>query len=622
MKVIFNSVKIENFLSIGKAEIILKDRGYCLINGVNKNPKDAALSNGSGKSSIIDSIFYCLTGETIRGAKNVVNMFNPGGTLVELDFQADQNHFVIMRSKDHSKYKTDLKIFVNGEDKSGKTLTDSKKILATYLPDLTPSLIGSVITLGQGLPQRFTNNTPSGRKEILEKLSKSDFMIEDLKNRLAKRKNALNNELRECEDNLLSLDSTKQTLNTQISQSKIKLESMGDASAYDEIINRAKEKIAYIDNQIKDLTFELNNHRVKLDELKRDSFNIENELKDKYNENIKSLLEEKSSLNSKIATLNSQIRQITKEISDIENIKDVCPTCGQKLPNVFKPSTEDKKLELSELQIQCQGLNESLKLLGEKEKQFSIEYNNHLLESTKELKQQINEVNANVQSKEKSLAIINNDRNSEQNILTKYESLKASYQATIDTLQDTIINNTAQISKLDEKSVYYRGEKDKISNKLNIINKFITVTNRDFRGYLLKNVISFIDKKAKEYCLEVFSTEDIQFVLDGNNIEISYLGKEYELLSGGEKQKIDMIIQLSLRDMLCQFLNFRSNIIAFDEIFDNMDANGCDKVIDLISKKLTDVSSVFIITHHQDLNIPSDNVITVTKQEDGVSVVA
>lgn len=622
MKVIFNSVKIENFLSIGKAEIILKDRGYCLINGVNKNPKDAALSNGSGKSSIIDSIFYCLTGETIRGAKNVVNMFNPGGTLVELDFQADQNHFVVMRSKDHSKYKTDLKIFVNGEDKSGKTLTDSKKILAAYLPDLTPSLIGSVITLGQGLPQRFTNNTPSGRKEILEKLSKSDFMIEDLKNRLAKRKNALNNELRECEDNLLSLDSTKQTLNTQISQSKIKLESMGDASAYDEIINRAKEKIAYIDNQIKDLTFELNNYRVKLDELKRDSFNIENELKDKYNENIKSLLEEKSSLNSKIATLNSQIRQITKEISDIENIKDVCPTCGQKLPNVFKPSTEDKKLELSELQIQCQGLNESLKLLGEREKQFSIEYNNQLLESTKELKQQINEVNANVQSKEKSLAIINNDRNSEQNILTKYESLKASYQATIDTLQDTIINNTAQISKLDEKSVYYRGEKDKISNKLNIINKFITVTNRDFRGYLLKNVISFIDKKAKEYCLEVFSTEDIQFVLDGNNIEISYLGKEYELLSGGEKQKIDMIIQLSLRDMLCQFLNFRSNIIAFDEIFDNMDANGCDKVIDLISKKLTDVSSVFIITHHQDLNIPSDNVITVTKQEDGVSVVA
>ena len=83
-----------------------------------------------------------------------------------------------------------------------------------------------------------------------------------------------------------------------------------------------------------------------------------------------------------------------------------------------------------------------------------------------------------------------------------------------------------------------------------------------------------------------------------------------------------MIIQLSLRDMLCQFLNFRSNIIAFDEIFDNMDSEGCDKIINLISKKLNDVGSVFIVTHHQDLNIPNDNIITVVKQENGVSIIA
>jgi DNA repair exonuclease SbcCD ATPase subunit len=74
--------------------------------------------------------------------------------------------------------------------------------------------------------------------------------------------------------------------------------------------------------------------------------------------------------------------------------------------------------------------------------------------------------------------------------------------------------------------------------------------------------------------------------------------------------------------MLCQFLDFRCNILALDEIFDNLDSIGCDKVIDLISKKLNDVESVFIISHHTDLAIPSDSIITITKYADGVSVIS
>ena len=205
MKIIFDTIKIENFLSIGEAEISLKDRGYCLVNGVNKNPKDSAKSNGSGKSSIFEAIAWALSGETIRGAKNVVYMFQPGGTLVDLTFQVDKDTYEIIRTKEHKKYKTDLKIYINGEDKSGKTLTDSKKLLANYLPDLSISLIGSVILLGKGLPQRFTNNTPAGRKEVLEQLSKSDFMIEDLKKRVQDRKFYLNKELRSYEDKLLEI---------------------------------------------------------------------------------------------------------------------------------------------------------------------------------------------------------------------------------------------------------------------------------------------------------------------------------------------------------------------------------------------------------------------------------
>ena len=85
----------------------------------------------------------------------------------------------------------DLKIVINNEDRSGDGLRKSEALLAEYLPDVTSSLLGSVIILGQGLPHRFTNNTPAGRKEVLEKLSKSDFMIEDIKARISKRSTEL-----------------------------------------------------------------------------------------------------------------------------------------------------------------------------------------------------------------------------------------------------------------------------------------------------------------------------------------------------------------------------------------------------------------------------------------------
>ena len=136
---------------------------------------------------------------------------------------------------------------------------------------------------------------------------------------------------------------------------------------------------------------------------------------------------------------------------------------------------------------------------------------------------------------------------------------------------------------------------------------------------MLGNAIEFIDKKAKEYSKDVFDTEKIEFKLDGNNISISYDNKEYENLSGGERQKIDLIVQFALRDMLCTHLGFSSNILVLDELFDNLDDIGCQRVLNLIANKLTDVESIFIVTHHTTISIPYDNEIIVEKGEDKIS---
>ena len=622
MKLSIEKVKIENFLSIGEADVSLKDRGYCLIQGINNNPKDNARSNGSGKSSLTNAVAWCLTGETIQGVKDVVNMFADGGTAVELDFTVDGDSYKLCRYKEHHKYKTDLKIYKNGQDISGKGIRDTQALLKEYLPDLTSDLIGSVIILGQGLPQRFTNNTPSGRKEVLEKLSKSDFMIDDLKKRLQERKSYLNKQLRDIEDSILA-DKTKiQTLETQIQDCEKRLGELDDPVVYDQLIKRAQEKIKYIEDKIVQLKEDLNNYRSILDIKLSEKAQIVSKFSDEKNEVEVVYLKEKQRLEQERSLLEFEKDTLQKEIDKARAIKDICPTCGQKIPGVFKPDTIKQELEIGSLQTK-------LNLLYEDRKQLQEQYNTKVEDissrekaATSTLYDEINSAQAHVHSLERSIASQQSEKDMEQKGLSRIQQLKATYDATVKNINDTISANKEEIAKLTESSVYKDDVRLDYQKRIDIVNKFTTITNRDFRGYLLHNVIEFIDKKAKEYCQEVFNTQFLDFILDGNNIDIKYCNKQYEILSGGEKQKIDLIIQFAIRDMLCQFLDFRCDMLVVDECFDALDSDGCDKLLNLFSRKFSDVSSLFIISHHTDLAIPCDSIITITKNEYGVSSVA
>ena len=100
-----------------------------------------------------------------------------------------------------------------------------------------------------------------------------------------------------------------------------------------------------------------------------------------------------------------------------------------------------------------------------------------------------------------------------------------------------------------------------------------------------------------------------------------YDGKYYEALSGGEQQKVDVIIQLALRDLLNTQLGINCNILVIDEAFDFLDTIGCRKILDLITN-LSNIESVFIISHHiNELQISYDTEITVVKHNNGVSTI-
>lgn len=615
----FKRIKFSNFFSFKYADIDLTNRGYTIVKGVNNNPIDNSQSNGSGKSSIWEAISYALTGTTIRGVKDVVNNKGDDGAIVELEFDIDNDHYKICRYKDTKEFKTDLKIYINGEDKSGKGIRDSEKLLAQYIPDLNAQLIGSVIVLGQGLPQRFTNNTPSGRKEILEKLSKSDFMIEDLKNRINDRKQVLAKKLRDVEDTILTKKTRQESIKDQVEATKNRLNSMGDTVELDNKINDLKASLEVTG-------VNLGNDKVKLDSLFTDLNNERsqysmisdrksaevNDIESKYKQEI-------DDQNELISTHKLKISSIKNEINRIESIKDVCPTCGQKIPNVHKPDATNLKEDLAKEQEALEILTEKLDNVKTK-KTLEIDAINKKYDSLKEesynrgneLRKSYDDLKRIIDDKQR---LFDNDKNQ----LAKLESTRLSYDTLKNDLIKTIDNLEQSARAIDEELLYNYNIKSDIEARQAVVNKMFTLATRDFRGLLLSNIINFIDQKAKEYSLEVFGTDKLDFKLDGNNIDIMYDGKQIESLSGGEAKKVDIIIQFAIRDMLCKFLGFSCNILVADELFDACDRLGCQKIIDLISNKLCDIESVFIVTHHSDLNLPEDSIITVEKDENGIS---
>ena len=184
-------------------------------------------------------------------------------------------------------------------------------------------------------------------------------------------------------------------------------------------------------------------------------------------------------------------------------------------------------------------------------------------------------------------------------------------------LEETIERLTVRSKEIEEevKTV----DTDKYEELLAINKKFQTVAGRDFRGYLISGILEYISKKTMEYSMVLYNNPSVSIQIDKNNVNICYNNRLYEDLSGGEKQKVDIIVQLAIRDMMCKYVGMSTNIIVLDEIFDNLDSSGCDKILDLISNTLRDVSSTYVITHHSDINIPYDSIITVCKQSDGVS---
>lgn len=618
MNIYFDNITIKNFLSFEDATLNFNDFcGYVSIIGENKNPNDSAKSNGSGKSALFDALCWALTGETVRGVKDVKNIFTDGDANVELEFNIDDNHYKVIRTKGKS---SSLKLIKNDKDISGKGVRDTEEILKQTLGDIDKTLIGSVILLGQGMPDRFSNNTPSGRKEVLENLSKSNYMIEDLANRIAKRKLLLEAEYQDVIANSYSIKSNISITETQILKIRNNID---DISVINNLYNTNKALGAEYNE--KSLEYNKINESysqadANLTRLREEFVEAKASVDDKIKEDTKGLKNQFEYEQNEINAINAKLSVLKKEIDRIKSIKDICPTCGQKIQGVHKPDTTEQEKEYQNL----------LNLLSKHKNKSS------------DIQSKISEIENGV--KDATRVILDKLVSDGKNQAATVESIKKSMNALkseIDNIDLTIRTNKAKIEMHNQNKDNLVNELHDFENKLNgykkqldenqssmdlytrrleIIKKFSTAISRDFRGILLEDIIAYLNKVIAKYSQTVFGHSNLKLELDKNNLNIVYSDKYYESLSGGERQKVDVIIQFALRYMLCNMLNFSCNIIVLDEVFDNCDIEGCDKIIELISKELSDIQSVFIITHHAfELSLPTDYDIIITKDAGGIS---
>jgi len=152
-------IKIKNFYSFKDVSLNLgKYTGLTLIKGLNK---DAEGSNGSGKSALVEAVYFGITGRTIRKSTEAALIYNKAkkGCSVELTLD---NDIVIKRSKKPTK----LELFIKKENvtEASMALTQAKidKLLNTNAKVLMASMF-----FGQSNDLNFLDATAEDKRVII-----------------------------------------------------------------------------------------------------------------------------------------------------------------------------------------------------------------------------------------------------------------------------------------------------------------------------------------------------------------------------------------------------------------------------------------------------------------------
>jgi DNA repair exonuclease SbcCD ATPase subunit len=168
-----NSVTINNFLSFQGAYIDLKDgQGLTVIKGKNL---DTGGSNGAGKSTVIEAIFFALTGKTIRKSTEatLINNKVKKDCVVHLSLEHDGKQINIKRGKRPRVFK----VWVDDEE----VTTDHAHNTQEYLNEIfntSEDVLRASMFFGQSNDNNFLDCTAGEKRAIIKNFLGLDDIFE------------------------------------------------------------------------------------------------------------------------------------------------------------------------------------------------------------------------------------------------------------------------------------------------------------------------------------------------------------------------------------------------------------------------------------------------------------
>ena len=547
----FKSCEWKNFLSTGSdpIKILLDKTPSTLIVG----------QNGAGKSTLLDALSFALFGKPHRDIKKdqMINSINKKGTLVTVEMTIGSHEFKIVRGIKPGKFE----IYQNGNlINQASNARDYQKFLEQNILKLNHKSFHQVVVLGSSSFIPFMQLPVWSRRNIIEDLL--DINIFSKMNTLLKERNS------KIKDELTDV-------NHQIDILKTKMDAQ---SKYIKDLQELNE------DQIEKKRESIEVHKEEINKLFDESKTLGKNLSASISTEEKhsgELVKKLSQLDSYDMSFNDKIKGLVDESRFYEE-NDQCPTCDQ-------PIEEEKKTE-------------KLSLLKDKAKEIQ--------NAKQDLTKNIDELKVEQQEVSNSL---NKLRQKQQKINSNNDAI-ALLQKEVNKVQkeiDGLQGQTGDVSKAKKELNDLRKSKEKSTEKKleyveeRTYNEVIGEMLKDtgIKTKVIKQYLPVMNRLINSYLqvLDFF----VSFHLDENfNETIRSRHRDsfnYASFSEGEKQRIDLALLFTWRQIAKMKNSAASNLLILDETFDSsLDLDGVDNLTKILDT-LDDGSNVFIISHKGDV---------------------
>ena len=547
----FKSCEWKNFLSTGSdpIKILLDKTPSTLIVG----------QNGAGKSTLLDALSFGLFGKPHRDIKKdqMINSINKKGTLVTVEMTIGSHEFKIIRGIKPGKFE----IYQNGNlINQASNARDYQKFLEQNILKLNHKSFHQVVVLGSSSFIPFMQLPVWSRRNIIEDLL--DINIFSKMNTLLKERNS------KIKDELTDV-------NHQIDILKTKMDAQ---SKY------IKDLQELNDDQIEKKRESIETHKEEINKLFDESKDLGKNLSASISTEEKhsgQIIKKLSQLDSYDMAFNDKIKGLVEESRFYED-NDQCPTCDQSIE-------EEKKIEkLSHLKDKAKEIQNAKEDLTKNIDELKGEQQN-VSNSLNKLRQKQQKINSN----NDAIALLQKEVNK--------------VQKEIDGLQ----GQTGDVSKAKRELTSLRKNKDaSTEKKLEYVeertyNEVIGEMLKDtgIKTKVIKQYLPVMNRLINHYLqiLDFF----VSFHLDENfNETIRSRHRDsfnYASFSEGEKQRIDLALLFTWRQIAKMKNSAASNLLILDETFDSsLDLDGIDNLTKILDT-VDDGSNVFIISHKGDV---------------------